>query len=336
MNKKQYTMDDITYLIVDDTVLIMFEGKRVTFKRTNKSNFDEVLKMFSDRDADAIVGLLRSEAWKIVEHSDGAFKINDEETAIIDIETGTEVSETLGKRIIEAYKKGLPFKPHLNFHRNCLLNPNKEAVGRLYAFLEKNLIAITADGNFIAYKKVKYRDRRDNTNFLVDCYTGTLANNVGDIVKMDRTLCDNNSNNTCSTGLHVAGWGYMNSYSGDAVIEVLVNPKDVVAVPPDYNESKMRVCEYKVIRRNDGKELQEQFIEDPTKAVDAMEQVEAEAKRKLAAKKDKTAGTPIEGMTAKAIIEYIKDEHDVKITINLKNKQSIINAALKIINGTDK
>jgi len=37
---------------------------------------------------------------------------------------------------------------------------------------------------------------------------------------------------------------------------VKVNPKDVVSVPYDYNYSKMRVCEYEVLREVEDKEIE--------------------------------------------------------------------------------
>jgi hypothetical protein len=34
-------------------------------------------------------------------------------------------------------------------------------------------------------------------------------------------------------------------------LEVKVSPQDVVAVPPDYSQQKMRVCRYTVLRQTD-------------------------------------------------------------------------------------
>lgn len=68
---------------------------------------------------------------------------------------------------------------------------------------------------------------------------------------MSRNQVNEDATQTCSHGLHVANWDYAhNVYSAgsDAVmLEVEVNPADVVAVPVDYNQAKMRVCKYKVL-----------------------------------------------------------------------------------------
>ena len=62
-----------------------------------------------------------------------------------------------------------------------------------------------------------------------------------------REKVDKNREQTCSTGLHVASYNYAKGYSGDVMIMVKVNPRDVVAVPTDYNNEKMRVCQYEVM-----------------------------------------------------------------------------------------
>ena len=62
---------------------------------------------------------------------------------------------------------------------------------------------------------------------------------------MPRNKCDSVQENSCSRGLHVAGKSWLTSnYFGDTALMVLVNPADVVAVPPIDNYGKMRTCAY--------------------------------------------------------------------------------------------
>mgnify|MGYP000586754572 CR=1 FL=1 len=78
-----------------------------------------------------------------------------------------------------------------------------------------------------------------------DGYTKTFTIRIGEAITMPREDCDTNHNNTCSRGLHVAGKSWLTSnYFGDTGLRVLVNPSDVVAVPPQDNYGKMRVCAY--------------------------------------------------------------------------------------------
>jgi len=122
------------------------------------------------------------------------------------------------------------------------LNPSHRSVMQLFAFLDKNRQAITTDGDFIAYKRVRSDFR--------DIHTGMFDNSPGEIVDMERNMVDDEPTRTCSNGLHVANWDYACNHFGNGegvMIAVKVNPADVVSVPIDYNQSKMRVCAYKVL-----------------------------------------------------------------------------------------
>lgn len=78
-----------------------------------------------------------------------------------------------------------------------------------------------------------------------DGYTKTFTIRIGEAITMPREDCDPNHNNTCSRGLHVAGKSWLSrNYFGDTGLRVLVNPSDVVAVPPQDNYGKMRCCAY--------------------------------------------------------------------------------------------
>lgn len=78
-----------------------------------------------------------------------------------------------------------------------------------------------------------------------DGYTKSFTIRIGEPVTMPRAKCDANDNQTCSRGLHVAGKSWLQSnYFGDTGLRVLVNPSDVVAVPPRDSYGKMRTCAY--------------------------------------------------------------------------------------------
>ena len=123
-------------------------------------------------------------------------------------------------------------------------NPSYRAVNELYGFLEKNNHAILEDGNFVAYKIVRADYK--------DLYSGKFDNSPGQVVSVPRNMVDEDANRTCSHGLHVCGFEYLFHYGvvrngSDRVVAVSINPADVVAVPVDYNNAKMRVCEYTVL-----------------------------------------------------------------------------------------
>lgn len=151
------------------------------------------------------------------------------------------IDSGLTRRIVGKMQNGEPFEPLVAFFENLMANPSRRAVYQLYDFLEHNDIEITDDGHFIAWKRV-------NSNFK-DMYTGKFDNSPGTVVKVNRFQVDENPNVTCSHGLHVAAKSYIPHYGGGSgkVIACKVNPADVVAIPTDYNNAKMRCAGYEVL-----------------------------------------------------------------------------------------
>lgn len=78
-----------------------------------------------------------------------------------------------------------------------------------------------------------------------DMHSRTMRILLGEPVKQDRKECDADFRRDCSNGLHVGATKYVENFAGGSstVLVCYVNPANVVAVP-DYDHSKMRVCEY--------------------------------------------------------------------------------------------
>lgn len=152
---------------------------------------------------------------------------------------GQEFHNALATRMIQMLQDGFNIEPMIKFMENLMENPSKRAVDELYGFLEKNNLPLTPDGHFLAYKRVR-------EDFL-DCHSGTMDNSVGKIVEMPRNQVDDNKDNTCSTGLHFCSQEYLNSFGGARTVIVKINPRDVVSIPSDYNNSKGRACRYEVV-----------------------------------------------------------------------------------------
>lgn len=152
-----------------------------------------------------------------------------------------EIKSGLTDRIIECLHNGQPFSTLINFFENLMENPSRRAVYRLYDFLSANDIKITKDGYFIAWKKVRPDFK--------DIWSGTFDNSPGKVVSMPRNQVNEDDTVTCSAGLHVCSRSYLTHFGSthDKVILVKVNPKDVVSIPVDYNNAKMRTCRYEVI-----------------------------------------------------------------------------------------
>lgn len=150
---------------------------------------------------------------------------------------GEPVHNVVVDRIIAFNEQKLPVEPLVRFLQNLLQNPSYRAREQLYRFLEHNKMPITSDGCFMAYKAV----RKDG----LDHHSQTIMHTIGEPIIMPRHLVNDDPNITCSSGLHCCAWSYIPSYYGSGRILLMkVNPRDVVSVPTDYNNAKMRVCEY--------------------------------------------------------------------------------------------
>lgn len=132
------------------------------------------------------------------------------------------------------------------FSDNLMQNPSEDVVLRLYDFLEAsdpaNEVIIDGNGMVSCYKVV--------TKDYKDCFTNKIDNSVGGPeVRMPRNMVDPNPLNTCSRGYHVCSASYVKIFGGSTsrVVRVLVNPKDFVAIPKEYDDAKARVCAYKVV-----------------------------------------------------------------------------------------
>jgi hypothetical protein len=227
------------HLISKRSIVIVFDHGSPSVLNSGSGRFEEVkalLRAGQFQEAIEIVDLASAVSHK----TNGKFSVVDG-LVVIDDE---QLPNALSDKLLEFVEANLPTEPLEKFWDNLKENPAESAKEDLFSFLEANKVPLTSDGCFIAYKKVK-KDWWDS-------YTGDTHKNVpGAVIRMDRKAVDHDRRNTCSSGLHVAAWGYASTFSGERILEIKINPKNVVAVPPDYSNQKMRVCEYMVLRQTD-------------------------------------------------------------------------------------
>lgn len=172
----------------------------------------------------------------ITEYSSGDVTIKGE----VIYYKGQEVKDGLAKRIISMMSEGDEgFKRYVAFMSRLRDNPSYRAVKELFGFIGHSDIEITEDGYLVCWKRI----RSDYT----DCRTGKVPNYVGNTIRMERNMVDEDSDITCSQGLHVAAWNYLGHFYGDVIIKVKVDPSHVVSIPTDYNDSKMRTEQYEIM-----------------------------------------------------------------------------------------
>ena len=164
------------------------------------------------------------------------------------------------------------------FIRNMFENPFINAVEELYDFCKAMDFEITDDGCFLAYKRV-------NSDLSSIHDHGKTKHAIGQYTEVD--AYDTDRHQTCSKGLHFCSKGYLPSYTGAVVIIVKVNPKDVVAIPVDYDNMKGRCRRYMTVGiLEDGKDLETTDIEDMTNGEVTVVRTE-EAQQKAEEKIDK-------------------------------------------------
>ncbi len=353
---------NIAYNVFEQSINVVIDAKRTTFSK-NQPEYAQAKAFIIAQDEAGLIQLVTNGMFEIPVWSHGKFKVDPNNEKVMDIETETLLDPVLAKRVIIWAKDGLPPDPLLKFHRKVIENPNTESAMDLFRFLEKNQIPITQDGNFLAYKKVT----RLSDGRLVDTHSRKVPNEVGMQPTMERKKVDADRRNQCSYGYHCCGWGYLSNFSGEVILEVEVDPRDVVAVPADYNHTKMRVCSYLILGiRNEAGERTENLVNVKKRAIpentnakeSGMEELETDdtviasaPRTDLPAKSIIHVARPVEvkpeeqkviyestvegvdlnKMTAQGIKNFIKEKYGVDIDLDNKNKQAIIKKAHKIM-----
>jgi len=201
---------------------------------------------------------------------------------------GEEVHGAISDTVLAYFRQGhQDFLPLIRFLDRVLKNPFEHSRENLYEWMKHLSFSIDDDGLIHAYKAVDVLTEEvwDTANVLVgyDMYgeeiweavdrvvgeerrlvsrtpgsgyvngvrvEGRLANDPGDVVEMDRDQVTWNPAVPCSAGLHVGTVDYARGFRGrnGVLIEVAIDPADVVSVPTDSSGEKMRVCKYEVVR----------------------------------------------------------------------------------------
>lgn len=227
----------MNYIILANSLILNHEGNTSTISKDD-GRYDKIIEKIKEGKLDEIIPLLNIAKYL----TDKGFEVKH---GIVHV-NGEALPDALSNRVLDFFNQGFPFQPLLKFWEKLKANPSFNSRQMLFKFLEHNGHPITTEGNFIAYRAV-------NDQFL-DKRTGKMNNSVGSVVEVARSQVDDNPNNICSHGLHVATMEYAQSFASgnDKLLDVEVDPSDVVAVPTDYNGTKMRVSKFKVVAESKG------------------------------------------------------------------------------------
>lgn len=237
----------------DEECITAFIPGRKPLVATNRShpNFEEIKRKAKTKD-ESILDLLN-----VPETVAERFqKLSDRVTAengklYLD---GDEMHDGLTDQILRFLREGKEknWNALVLFYENLLANPNEHSRQQLYGWLArlKGGFAITQLGNLVAYKAVNQDYCSKGTGpARVDgvAMNGHIPNKVGSEITMPRSDVNFDPTLGCSDGLHLGTWSYARGFIQNGIYLVcIVNPRDVVSVPTECNEEKMRVCAYKV------------------------------------------------------------------------------------------
>jgi len=226
----------LNFILGSDSLTVFVDGASYTINKQAKT-YELVLQAVRSKDINAVRSAVNIKETIVSSLSNASTDVRIEGASIF--YKDREVTGLIASRVFEVIRLGLDVQPMVKFIENLMQNPSKRAVDELFGFLEACTLPITPDGHFLAYKRV----RED----YLDCHSGTMDNSVGNVLEMDRNAVDDDKNRTCSAGLHFCSFDYLKSFSGERIVIVKINPKDVVAIPADYNNSKGRTCRYEVV-----------------------------------------------------------------------------------------
>lgn len=180
---------------------------------------------------------------------------------------GDVVHNTVTDQILRFLNDGVAdWEPLVRFWEKLATNPQEDARDRSFDWLNAESVTITQDGDIVGYKSVHaVRDENgdltgeyesDHAGPAVvndeEHFDGRVPNNIGSVIEMARGQVTHDPSKDCAFGLHIGTYKYAENYTGDTVLEVIVNPRDIVSVP-SRDVDKMRVCRYTVIGPVDNK-----------------------------------------------------------------------------------
>ena len=225
-----------TYIITEDTITFSYLGDTNTLS-SDDSRFQEVFEAIVEGEWDNAHHILNiSQA--IMSWGNGLINIVGGMIFYDDM----LVTNKLVDRIVEMMQGGdSSFEKYAKCLSLVLEQTSFKTRERIMDFVACSKIDINDDGHIIAFKNVD-----DN---YTDWRTHTFSNKVGETPTMDRADVDDDHNHTCSNGLHVCSPNYLRDMWGTngRTMKVTVDPRDVVAIPFDYNDTKARVCKYTVV-----------------------------------------------------------------------------------------
>lgn len=226
------------YIITNENITLYYQKSIYTLNK-NSSNYNKVIKYLLSGDYKPAIFLMNIKQG--IEYALTSYKFDNSNFKFVNgviYWKNKALNNYVANKIVMLIEKNRNPNLLVAFLDKLMLNPNTRVQDELLQFLEYGKLPICTDGDFLAYKRV-------DENYH-DYHSGKFDYTPGKTNKMKRENCDDNSNNTCSTGLHFCSFNYLSDYYNEEkskTIIVKINLKNVVSIPNDYEHTKGRACE---------------------------------------------------------------------------------------------
>lgn len=247
---------NLSYTIVGDedgsNIVVFVPGFPPAVAHSSHPNYARIVAGAEDGDTDilALFDIAETAAAEFQRLSDRVTTANGR--LYLD---GDMIDDSLASKVLSFLDAGVEdWRPLVAFFENVQGNPSAHSREMLYRWLDAEDFAITPTGMIAGYKGVA-KDAEGNLTSvnhgraIVDnvVHSGAIPNHLGAVVEMPREQVTFDPANGCSRGLHVGTYAYAEGWARGALLEVHVNPRDVVSVPTDCDSQKMRTCRYRVV-----------------------------------------------------------------------------------------
>jgi hypothetical protein len=189
---------------------------------------------------------------------------------------GTRVHGAIADLIVRMVAQAEDVAPIVAFLEKSFENPNEHSRQAMFDWASTHKYTITKTGNLVGYKGVVTLSESEQKQYEGKGYqwksvhgsgsyqkgfgtvvdgegnrheqTGQIFQGPGDAVMMPREKVVHDPGTYCSVGLHVGTHNFASTY-GDAMIEVLIHPADIVSIPDNHEGSngKFRTAGYVVV-----------------------------------------------------------------------------------------
>jgi len=252
-------MTPMPYQITNNTVMLVVDGEPHEIDST-QPNYEKLRAAVLAGDWDTVREHLTVEQ-AITDWTFGAFTVQNNSIYY----NGEVLPAPFSQRVLKMVGKGEDPKPLMRAAERLEDNPSYRSRNQTFDFLMRNQgIPFTDDGFILFYKGVRNNFR--------DVHSGKFDNSPGQKLSMKRNRVSDDPTVACHFGFHVGARSYAATFGQGKTVICKVDPADIVCVPNDSSQQKVRVCAYEVVGLDNGKLLPDTTmdvdVEAPTPAVE--------------------------------------------------------------------